>query len=99
MEALRPKRRLAEKTRRRDRAKELSEGYAAGTLSEADRVVLEQRRQVKRDRQKARAIVREGGEAVEGDWQGGVVVDLAFDELMSDQVRPSLHRVCFARAE
>lgn len=84
MQALRPQRRLAEKIRQKERAASLSEGYANDTLSEADRAVVEHRRQVLRDRKKAMKAVNTGGR--EGDWKGGVVIDLEFDDLMTDQV-------------
>lgn len=84
MEALKPQKRLAEKIRRRERAAVLKQGYEAGTLPEADRILVEQRRQTERLRKGAIRAVREGGTG--GDWKGGVVIDLGFDDLMSEQV-------------
>jgi len=91
MEELKPQRRLAEKIRRRERAAALSEGYTAGTLSETDRFLVVQRRQVLRDRKSAMKTVKEGG--MENDWKGGVVIDLGFDGLMRDQVSSRCNRI------
>lgn len=75
---------MIEKSRRKERAAALSEGYAKDTLSQTDRALVEQRRGMIRERKRAKAAVKEGG--TERDWMGGVVVDLGFDALMTDQV-------------
>ena len=63
----------------------MRDGYTAGTLSEADRVVVEQRRRIQLERKHAIKNEKEGGGSV-AEWRGGVVVDLGFDDLMTDQV-------------
>ncbi|TYJ55914.1 hypothetical protein B9479_003437 [Cryptococcus floricola] len=83
METLKPLKRAAEKERRRVRNAELHEGYAAGTLSEADKAIVERRRQIERERKEAKKRLDKGEQG--DDWKGGVVVDLGFDELMADQ--------------
>jgi len=83
-EALRPQRRAAEKERRRKNALRLAQGYAEGTLTDAEKEVFEKRKARQRDIRHAR---KTGGEVVEGEeWRGGVVIDLGFDEMMHDQV-------------
>lgn len=70
--------RVQEKARRRERTKALKEGYAAGTLTEEEKTVLETRRELQRARKAA-------GKGKEGDvFPGSLVIDLAFDDLMTD---------------
>jgi tRNA (guanine9-N1)-methyltransferase len=92
---LRPLKRQAEKLRRQERSKELAAGYANGTLSEADKEVFELRKAKEKERRSARKeskILRDDGESgeVKGKgkdvWGGAVIMDLGFDELMTDQV-------------
>ncbi|WVQ97063.1 hypothetical protein IAU59_004173 [Kwoniella sp. CBS 9459] len=83
LEALKPIKRAAEKERRKARSAQLSEGYANGTLSEADKEIFERRKKLEKDRRVAKRKIETGDQ--EGDWRGGVVVDLGFDELMNEQ--------------
>lgn len=69
---------MQEKERRRERNKALKEGYAAGTLSEAERAAVEARREL----QRARKIASKGKES--DVFPGAVVIDLGFDDLMTD---------------
>ncbi|KIR43333.1 tRNA (guanine(9)-N1)-methyltransferase [Cryptococcus deuterogattii 99/473] len=83
LEEIKPLKRAAERERRRQRTAQLAEGYAAGTLSEADKELVERRRRVERERKEAQRRVESGDQA--NDWLGGVVIDLGFDDLMTDQ--------------
>ncbi|KAE8540109.1 tRNA (guanine(9)-N1)-methyltransferase [Cryptococcus gattii VGV] len=83
LEEIKPLKRAAERERRRQRTAQLAEGYAAGTLNEADRELVERRRRVERERKEAQRRVESGDQA--NDWLGGVVIDLGFDDLMTDQ--------------
>lgn len=76
--------RAAERERRRQRTAQLAEGYAAGTLSEVDKELVERRRRVEKERKEAQRRIESGDQAT--DWLGGVVIDLGFDDLMTDQV-------------
>lgn len=76
--------RAAERERRRQRTAQLAEGYASGTLNEADKELVERRRRVERGRKEAQRRVESGDQT--NDWLGGVVIDLGFDDLMTDQV-------------
>ena len=100
---LKPLKREAEKIRRKERAAQLSSGYAEGTLTEEDKAIFEQRRARGRERRNATKLIKREreGEGDRGDggigksgpqkgvWDGAVIMDLGFDELMTDQV--SLH--------
>ncbi|WVF70694.1 hypothetical protein IAT40_005487 [Kwoniella sp. CBS 6097] len=83
LEALKPMKRAAEKERRKARLTQLSEGYANGTLSEADKEIFERRKRTEKERKVAKRKIDHGEQ--DGDWRGGVVVDLGFDELMNEQ--------------
>ncbi|WVO13388.1 hypothetical protein L204_101003 [Cryptococcus depauperatus] len=83
MEAVKPLKRAAEKERRRQRTAQLAEGYAAGTLCIEDKELVERRRRVERERKEAKKRIDDGDQ--ENDWPGGVVIDLGFDRLMTDQ--------------
>ncbi|OCF32896.1 tRNA (guanine-N(1)-)-methyltransferase [Kwoniella heveanensis BCC8398] len=83
LEALKPIKRAAEKERRKARAAQLAEGYANGTLSEADREIFERRKQTEKERRVAKRKIEHGEQG--SDWRGGIVVDLGFDELMNEQ--------------
>ncbi|KAL0252814.1 tRNA (guanine(9)-N1)-methyltransferase [Cryptococcus tetragattii IND107] len=83
LEEIKPLKRAAERERRRQRTAQLAEGYAAGTLNEADKELVERRRRVERERKEAQRRVESGDQA--NDWLGGVVIDLGFDDLMTDQ--------------
>lgn len=85
MEELKPIRRQAEKERRRERAVQLAEGYAAGTLTPEERALVESRRAKERERRESKRKGPEKGVDQEA-WKGGVIIDLGFDELMTDQV-------------
>jgi hypothetical protein len=89
MEELKPIRRQAEKERRRERAVQLAEGYAAGTLNAEEKALVESRRAKERERRVSKRKGPEKGVDQEA-WKGGVIIDLGFDELMTDQVRRSL---------
>lgn len=78
-----PEKRKAEKIRRKENAQKLYEAEKAGTLTPEQQSVLEARLQSKIAR--ARAKRRENRGDVP-DWKGGVVIDLDFDDLMTDQV-------------
>jgi hypothetical protein len=78
-----PEKRKAEKIRRRENAQKLYEAEKAGTLTPEQQSVLEARQNSKILR--ARAKRRENRGDVP-DWKGGVVIDLDFDHLMTDQV-------------
>ncbi|RSH92661.1 tRNA (guanine(9)-N(1))-methyltransferase [Saitozyma podzolica] len=84
MEELKPIRRQAEKERRRERAVQLAEGYAAGTLTPEERALVETRRAKERERRESKRKGPEKGVDQEA-WKGGVIIDLGFDELMTDQ--------------
>ncbi|ADV21227.1 tRNA (guanine(9)-N1)-methyltransferase [Cryptococcus gattii E566] len=83
LEEIKPLKRAAERERRRQRTAQLAEGYAAGTLNEADKELVERRRRVERERKEAQRRVESGDQT--NDWLGGVVIDLGFDDLMTDQ--------------
>jgi tRNA (guanine9-N1)-methyltransferase len=87
---LKPLKRQAEKVRRQQRAHELSAGYAAGTLSEADKQIFEERRAREREKRNAKKQEKLAGdqpaEGRLGVWGGAVIMDLGFDELMTDNV-------------
>jgi tRNA (guanine9-N1)-methyltransferase len=85
-EAARPEKRAAERARRRDRAHYLSEGYAAGTLSPEDAALVERQREQKR----ARKLASRGADSA-SVFPAGVIVDLEFDDLMTDQEITSMH--------
>jgi hypothetical protein len=78
-----PEKRKAEKLRRKENAQKLYEAEKAGTLTPEQQSVLEARLHSKIIR--ARAKRRENRGDVP-DWKGGVVIDLDFDQLMTDQV-------------
>ncbi|WVW80344.1 hypothetical protein I302_102324 [Kwoniella bestiolae CBS 10118] len=87
MLAMKPLKRAAEKARRKERAAELTKGYAEGTLSERDKEIYEKRKRLERER---KAEKRRFGNGLLDDgsvqvWGGGVVLDLGFDELMNEQ--------------
>jgi tRNA (guanine9-N1)-methyltransferase len=91
--AERPQRRLEEKTRRKARSHYLAEGHAAGTLTPAELASFEDKRSRTAARERARQRIGHG--EVQGDWKGGVVVDLGFDDLMTDKVSSlKYHRLC-----
>lgn len=79
---LRPQQRAAERERRKERHAYLAEGYANGTLSDADKAIYEARKVTKHQRNTAKRRLELGGGT---DWGGVVVVDLGFDELMTEQ--------------
>ncbi|UOH79986.1 tRNA (guanine(9)-N1)-methyltransferase [Cryptococcus neoformans] len=83
LEQIKPLKRAAERERRRQRTAQLAEGYAAGTLSEVDKELVERRRRVEKERKEAQRRIESGDQA--NDWLGGVVIDLGFDDLMTDQ--------------
>lgn len=84
MEALKPARRAAERARKKENKAHLRDGYASGTLTEEEQRRFEEKQQRIKDKQAADKRMRHGDK---GDyWQGGVVIDLGFDELMTDQV-------------
>ncbi|GMK60034.1 hypothetical protein CspeluHIS016_0902510 [Cutaneotrichosporon spelunceum] len=70
--------RALERTRRRERQAELSKGMRDGTLTAAEREIVEKSRQLKR----ARRAATKGTE--ENVWPGAIVIDLGFDNLMLD---------------
>lgn len=76
--------RVQEKARRRERQHALSEGYAAGTLSAEDKALVERQRELKRAR---KASARQDAAA----FPAGVLIDLEFDDLMTDQEITSIH--------
>jgi hypothetical protein len=76
--------RALEKEKKKERKQYLSEGLANGTLSEKEKTVWAEKRARISAREAARQRVGHG--EVQGDWKGGVVVDLEFDELMTDKV-------------
>ncbi|WVQ85487.1 hypothetical protein IAT38_007652 [Cryptococcus sp. DSM 104549] len=88
MAEVKPLKRAAEKERRRIRHAQLSEGYAAGTLSAEDKDIYERRRRVEKERRIASKAFKSGEQSE--DWKGGVVIDLGFDELMSENEIASL---------
>lgn len=79
MEAFKPEKRAAEKARRKERAAALREGYEAGTLTPEEQEIYEKRKALRITRKKDTGKSKR-------DWKGGVVIDLGFDELMSEQV-------------
>jgi hypothetical protein len=84
-----PEKRKAEKLRRKENAQKLYEAEKAGTLTPEQQSVLEARLHSKIIR--ARAKRRENRGDVP-DWKGGVVIDLDFDHLMTDQVSLQAHQ-------
>lgn len=95
MEELKPIRRQAEKERRRERAVQLAEGYAAGTLNAEEKALVESRRAKERERRVSKRKGPEKGVDQEA-WKGGVIIDLGFDELMTDQVGGALLWWCWS---
>lgn len=83
MEAFKPVKRAAEKAKRRERAAALREGYEAGTLSVEEQDIFEKRKALRTARK------RDTGKS-KRDWKGGIVIDLGFDELMTEQVSTRL---------
>ncbi|KAK4686939.1 tRNA (guanine9-N1)-methyltransferase, partial [Tremellales sp. Uapishka_1] len=88
MDALKPVRRQAERLRRQQKHGERREAYAAGTMTPEEKEAFERARDLKRTRQsnKKKTEAHDGvmvGQ--QGVWKGGVVIDLDFDELMTDQ--------------
>jgi hypothetical protein len=81
-----PEKRKAEKLRRKENAQKLYEAEKAGTLTPEQQSVLEARLHSKIIRARAKRRDNRGDVP---DWKGGVVIDLDFDHLMTDQV--SLH--------
>lgn len=90
MAELKPLKRQAEKVRRQQRHHELSTGYAEGTLSAADKEIFEQRRAREREKRTAKRQEKlaeaEGVERNQTVWGGAVIMDLGFDELMTENV-------------
>ena len=83
--AERPEKRKAEKLRRRENAQKLTEGYKNGTLTPEELAIYESRRAAK----VVRAVVKKREKldpVARPDFGGAVVIDLDFDELMSEQV-------------
>jgi len=60
----------------------LTAGYAAGTLTPEEKAIVEARRAKEKLKLQAKK-----GKGADEDWKGGIVIDLGFDELMSEQVR------------
>jgi tRNA (guanine9-N1)-methyltransferase len=58
----------------------MKQGYGNGTLTEEQMAQFEKRRELKSIRK------REPGPS-SADWPGGVIIDLGFDDLMTDIVR------------
>ncbi len=79
MREKRPEKRALERSNRKERNAALKEGYAAGTLSAADKEMYEKRKALQSARKRDTGISKK-------DWNGGVIVDLAFDDLMTDAV-------------
>ncbi|ORY28623.1 guanine-1-methyltransferase-domain-containing protein [Naematelia encephala] len=82
MEALKPLKRAAEKERRRANRKALREKANAGLLSLEEQALVDSRKQLRQARRGARGLAEAD---MQGDWKGGVVVDLGFDDCMTDQ--------------
>ncbi|KAL7423666.1 tRNA (guanine(9)-N(1))-methyltransferase [Cryptotrichosporon argae] len=78
-EALKPLRRAAEKERKRERTAQLAAAASAGTMTAEQQAAWEA---LKESRAK-KAAARKGESGA--PWAGGVVVDLEFDALMTDQ--------------
>ncbi|BEJ18066.1 hypothetical protein CspHIS471_0703430 [Cutaneotrichosporon sp. HIS471] len=70
--------RAVERVRRRERQAELKKGMREGTLTDAEREILDKSRELKR----ARRAATKGTE--ENVWPGAIVIDLGFDSLMMD---------------
>lgn len=86
-EASKVERRAAERDRKRaKRAKEVAE-LKAGTLPPERLEQLERKKQEKRlkDQARAQGMLADLSDPNAG-WKGGLVIDLAFDELMNEQV-------------
>jgi hypothetical protein len=94
---MKPAKRQAEKVRRQQRAHELSAGYAEGTLSEADKEIFEARKAREREKRNAKKINARSADDDNGEgsskqavWGGAVIMDLGFDDLMTDNVSSSI---------
>ncbi|BEI87037.1 hypothetical protein CcaverHIS002_0703830 [Cutaneotrichosporon cavernicola] len=70
--------RAVERVRRRERQADLKKGLREGTLTDAEREILDKSRELKR----ARRAATKGTE--ENVWPGAIVIDLGFDSLMMD---------------
>lgn len=83
--AERPEKRKAEKLRRRENAQKLAEGYKNGTLTPEEKAIYDSRQAAKA----VKLVVKKREKldpADRPDFGGAVVIDLDFDELMSEQV-------------
>jgi hypothetical protein len=69
--------------RRKENAQKLYEAEQAGTLTAEQQSILEARLNSKIIRARAKRREHKGDVP---DWKGGVVIDLDFDDLMTDQV-------------
>lgn len=90
MDAEKPEKRKAEKLRRKENAAKLSEGFKAGTLSAEDLATYNARREAKAVRNKVKKREDRGNVK---EWKGGVVIDLDFDELMTEQASPTYSKL------
>ncbi|WWC68453.1 uncharacterized protein I206_102381 [Kwoniella pini CBS 10737] len=85
MEELKPLKRAAEKARRKERQTALSKGYTEGTLTEEDKALYEKRKKLEKDRKISKRKF-DNGTLNDGEiWNGAIVIDLGFDELMNEQ--------------
>lgn len=81
-------RRQAEKERKRARHAQAMEDYRSGNLTPEERAEIERKKAAKLLKQQSRARGGMTGiKSLDEGWKGGVIVDLGFDELMTEQVR------------
>lgn len=83
-ESFKLEKRAAERTRRKERTAFLQKGFADGTLSADDHALVEKQRALKRAR-------RQSAKGTDSAWPGAVVIDCAFDELMTEQEISSMN--------
>lgn len=84
---MRPLKRAAEKERKKERLEQQRRAYAAGEMSEEQKLIFDNQRKLKAKRAALRKQTVEGKDGPAGTWKGGVVMDMGFDELMTEKVR------------
>ena len=71
------------------------EAYDAGTMSVEERALIDHKREIGRLKKAARRKAEATSSGSDGkDWQGGVIIDLGFDDLMLDGVSGLFRSSC-----